>query len=91
MSVEIIYKSYNQNENLLFPPSLVELILDNHPIKTVSAIIDRLDISGIESTYKCGGMTSFLPLMNLKVIVYSYMYNIYSGRRMECLLHENVN
>lgn len=91
MSAKIIYKSYNQNDSLLFPPSLGELIPENHPVRTVSAIIDRLDISGIESTYKGGGTSSFHPRMLLKVIVYSYMCNVYSGRRMERLLRENVN
>ena len=40
-------------------------------------MIDRLDISGIESTYKGGGTSSFHPRMLLKVIVYSYMCNVY--------------
>ena len=91
MSTKITYKSYNQNDNLLFPPSLGELIPENHPVRTVSAIIDRLDISGIESTYMGGGTSSYHPRMLLKIIVYSYMCNVYSGRRMERLLHENVN
>ena len=91
MGAKVVYKSYNQNDSLLFPPSLGELIPENHPVRTVSAIIDRLDISGIESTYKGGGTSSFHPRMLLKVIVYSYMCNVYSGRRMERLLHENVN
>ena len=91
MSAKITYKSYNQNDNLLFPSSLGDLIPENHPVRTVSAMIDRLDISGIESTYKGGGTSSFHPRMLLKVIVYSYMCNVYSGRRMERLLHENVN
>jgi len=91
MSAKIIYKSYNQNDSLLFSVSLGELIPENHPVRAVSAIIDRLDISGIESTYKGGGTSSFHSRMLLKVIVYSYMCNVYSGRRMERLLHENVN
>ena len=91
LSTKITYKSYNQNDNLLFPPSLGELIPENHPVRTVSAIIDRLDISGIESTYMGGGTSSYHPRMLLKIIVYSYMCNVYSGRRMERLLHENVN
>ena len=70
MGAKIIHKSYNQNDNLLFPPSLGELIPENHPVRTVSAIIDRLDISDIESTYKGGGTSSFHPRMLLKVIVY---------------------
>ena len=85
MCAKIVYKSYNQNDNLLFPPSLGELIPENHPVRTVSAIIDRLDISDIESTYKGGGTSSFHPRMLLKVIVYSYRnsgdYDTRSKRR----------
>ena len=91
MGAKIVYKSYNQNDNLLFPPTLGDLIPENHPVRTVSAVIDRLDITGIESTYKGGGTSSFHPRMLLKVIVYSYMCNVYSGRQMERLLRENVN
>ena len=86
-----MYKDYNQNESLLFPPTLGELVPENHPVRIVNAVIDRLDISSIESTYKGGGTSSFHPRMLLKVIVYSYMCNVYSGRRMERLLQENVN
>ena len=86
-----MYKDYNQNESLLFPPTLGELVPKNHPVRIVNAVIDRLDISSVESTYKGGGTSSFHPRMLLKVIVYSYLCNVYSGRRMERLLQENVN
>ena len=86
-----MYKDYNQNESLLFPPTLGELVPKNHPVRIVNAVIDRLDISSVESTYKGGGTSSFHPHMLLKVIVYSYLCNVYSGRRMERLLQENVN
>ena len=56
----------------------------------VSAIIDRLDISDIESGYKGGGTSSYNPRMLLKVIVYAYLNNVYSGRQMEKLLVENI-
>ncbi len=68
-----------------------ELIPKNHSVRTLSAIIDRLDISDIEFTYKGGGTSSFHPRMLLKVIIYSYMCNVYSGRMMARQLRENVN
>ena len=52
---KIIHKFYNQNDSLLLPPSLGELIPPAHPVRVVNNILDRLDISGIESTYKGGG------------------------------------
>ena len=87
---KVIYKSYNPNDNLLFPPCLGDYLPQNHPSRVVSAIIDKLDISEIEAGYKGGGTSSYNPRMLLKVIVYAYLNNVYSGRQMEKLLVENV-
>lgn len=53
--------------------------------------IDRLDISSRKSTYKGGGTSSFHPRILLKVIVCSDLSDVYSVRRMERLLQENMN
>ena len=86
----IVYKSYAQNEIALFPLTLDEMIPSNHRARVVNAVIDRLDISAIESRYKGGGTSIYHPRMLLKVITYAYLDNVYSGRRMETLLSENV-
>ena len=88
---KIIHKIYNQNDSLLLPPSLGELIPTNHPVRVVNDILDRFDISEIESTYKSGGTSSYHPRMLLKVVVYAYLCNVYSGRQMERSLCENIH
>lgn len=88
---KIIHKFYNQNDSLLLPPSLGELIPATHPVRIVNGILDRFDISEIESTYKGGGTSSYHPRMLLKVVVYAYLCNVYSGRQMEKLLLENIH
>ena len=87
---KITFKSYNQNDNLLLPPCLGDYLPENHKARVVSAIIDRLDITEIERTYKGGGTSGYHPRMLLKVVVYSYLNNVYSGRKMEQLLVENI-
>ena len=87
---KVVYKSYNPNDNLLLPPCLGDYLPQNHPARVVSAMIDRLDISGIEAGYAGGGTSSYNPRMLLKVIVYAYLNNVYSGRQMEKLLVENI-
>ena len=87
---KVLYKSYTQNDYFLFPPCIVDFIPENHPVRTVNAILDNFDISEIESTYKGGGTTSYHPRMLLKIVVYAYLTNLYSGRRMASLLEENV-
>ena len=87
---KVIFKSYNPNDNLLLPPCLGDYLPQNHPARVVSAIIDHLDISEIEAGYVGGGTSSYNPRMLLKVIVYAYLNNVYSGRQMEKLLVENI-
>ena len=87
---KVTFKSYNPNDNLLLPPCLGDYLPENHNARVVSAITDRLDISEIERGYKGGGASSYNPRMLLKVIVYAYLNNIYSGRRMERLLVEDI-
>ena len=87
---KLVYKSYAQNEIALFPLNLEEMVPANHKARVVNAVIDRLDISAIEGKYKSGGTSIYHPRMLLKVITYAYLDNVYSGRRMETLLNENV-
>ena len=88
---KVVYKSYNQNDNLLFPHCIGDFIPENDPVRVLDAIVEHLDISAIEATYKGGGASSFAPRMLLKVILYAYLQNIHSGRRMEALLKRDVN
>ena len=86
----LVYKSYAQNEIALFPLNLEEMVPANHKARVVNAVIDRLDISAIESGYKSGGASIYHSRMLLKVITYAYLDNVYSCRRMETLLNEKV-
>lgn len=88
---QAIFKSYHQHQAMLLPPSLEELIEAHHPVRTISEIVDKLDISAIEAKYAGGGASSFHPRMMLKVLIYSYMTNIYSSRKMERALKENIH
>ena len=88
---KIVFKDYNPSQNFLLPPSLEELIEENHPVRTVSAVIDRLDLSGLIKRYKPGGTSVYHPRMLLKVLVYGYLCNIYSSRKLEEALKQNVH
>ena len=53
---KVVYKSYNQNDNLLFPHCIGDFISENDPVRVLDAIVEHLDISAIEATYKGGGL-----------------------------------
>ena len=88
---KITFKSDNQKQNLLFPPSLDDLIPRTHSVRVVDSIIDRLDISDILSSYRGGGNSCFHPRVMLKILVYAYLNNIYSSRRIEEQLSQNIH
>ena len=87
---KLAIKSDNRKQNLLLPPSLDELVPENHMVRVVDAVIDRLDISDILSTYRGGGSSAFNPKMMLKVLVFAYLSNVYSSRRIEDLLRRDI-
>jgi len=85
-----LFKAYSQNQQFLFPPSLDSMIEVNHPVRVVDEVIDRVDIDIIIKKYKGGGATSYHPRMLLKVLVYGYLNNTYSSRRIEASIKENI-
>jgi transposase len=87
----IYVKEYNQGQLMLLPPDLQELISASHPVRLVSAMVDKLDLSPLYASLDGGGAPIFHPKMMLKVILYAYMTNIYSSRRMEAALQENIH
>ena len=87
----VVFKTYNQNQLMLIPPSLEELIKPNHPVRTLNSIIDRLDLENLVNEYDGGGASSYHPRMLLKVLVYGYLCNIYSSRKLEDAVRENIH
>jgi len=86
-----VFKSHQFGQIVLLPPSLDELIDKNHPVRIVSQIIDQIDITLLEKQYKGGGTSSYHPRILLKILVYAYLDNVYSSRRIEACLKENIH
>ena len=76
---------------MLLPPSLEELIEENHPVRVVNAVIDQINVEPLLKQYKPGGTSVYHPRMLLKVLVYGYLTNIYSSRKLEAALKENIH
>ena len=85
------FQDYNQQQNWLFPPSIEQLIPRDHPVRIVNGVIEQLDLQLLTKIYAREGRPSYHPKMMLKVMVYAYMDNIYSSRKIEKALRENIN
>lgn len=90
LKANIAFKPDNQNQVLLFPGRLDENIPAVHPVRIVNEIVDKLDISDILSEYKGGGTSAYHPRMLLKILIYGYLNNIYSSRKIAQQLTENI-
>lgn len=89
--LSVAFKAYQQHQSMLLPPSLDELIAQRHPVRIVNEVLDKIDIDPLLKKYKGGGSSSFHPRMLLKVLVYSYINNNYSSRKIEAALKENIH
>lgn len=86
-----VFKPLTSNQVVLFPKSLSDMIDDNHPVRLVDRILDSIDISYVIDEYKGGGASSYSPRMMLKVLIFAYLNNIKSCRKIEKALHENIH
>lgn len=88
---KVVFKDYSPNQILLLPPSLEEMIDPNHPVRIVNQVIDRLDIDRLIQKYKGGGCSSYHPRLLLKLLVYGYLTNQYSSRKIEQAAKQNLH
>ena len=88
---KVIFKTYSPTQAMLLPPSLDELIAVNHPVRVVNEVINSLNLELLEKAYKGGGTSSYHPKMLLKILVYGYVSNTYSSRKLEAATRENIN
>jgi len=86
-----VFKSYDQSQIILFPSSLDEKIPEGSPVRLINQIVDNLDITEVIDTYKGGGTSAYYPRMMLKVVLFGYLNNIYSCRKIEQALLDRVS
>jgi transposase len=86
------YRPYFPEQDFLLPPSLREWLPEDHLSYFVSDLIDQLDLSAIESHYEREerGYPPYHPRMMTKVLVYGYCVGVFSSRRLEKRLIEDI-
>jgi transposase len=89
--IKPVFKDYNSQQTMLLPPSLDEKIEENHPVRIVNHIIDTIDLQVLLDQYPGGGAPSYYPRMMLKNWVYGYLRNIYSSRKLEEAIKQNIH
>src|SRR5215208_39021 len=86
------YRPYVPEQDLLLPPSLREWLPEDHLAYFVSDLIDALDLSAITAVYEDEerGYPPYHPVMLTKVLVYGYCVGVFSSRRIQRRLIEDI-
>jgi transposase len=86
------YRPYVPEQDLLLPPSLRDWLPADHLAYFVSDVVDALDLSAITTVYEEEerGYPPYHPVMMTKVLVYAYCVGIFSSRRIQRRLAEDV-
>src|SRR6201996_5595894 len=89
-TLSVVFKANHQHQIMAFPPSLDELVATGHPVRVVHEVLEKIDITALLQQYKPGGTSSYHPRMLLKTLVYAYINNIYSSRKIEEVLQRDI-
>ena len=79
-------------QDLLLPASLRDWLPENHLAYCVSDAVDQLGLSAIGSVYEeeDRGQPPYHPRMMVKILVHGYYVGLFSSRRMQKRLVEDV-
>jgi transposase len=86
------YRAYLPEQDLLLPPSLRDWLPEDHLAYFVCDVVEQLDLSAIESVYEEEerGQPPYHPRMMTKILIYGYCVGVFSSRRMQKKLSEDV-
>ena len=86
------YRPYFPDQELLLPPSLRAWLPESHLAYFVSDVVDNLDLSAMDAVYgkEKRGQPPYDPRMMTKVLVYGYCVGVFSSRRIERRLVEDI-
>src|SRR5450432_3842952 len=86
------YRPYYPDEELLLPPSLRDWLPERHLAYFVSDVVDNLDLSAMDAVYgtEKRGQPPYDPQMMTKILVYGYCVGVFSSRRIERHLVEDI-
>ena len=89
--LKVVFKQDYRQQGMLIPLDLNDMVAADHPVRIVNVVLDKVDISEIIRQFRPGGTSSYHPRMLLKVIVFGYINNIYSSRKIEEAVKSNIH
>jgi transposase len=84
------YLTYNPEQAYLLPPSVRDVLGEEHLCFFLHRTVERLDLSAFEQGYVEEGRAAYHPALLLKVWLYAYVLGITGSRRLEQRVKEDL-
>jgi transposase len=84
------FRPINRDTGFLLPPSVDEWLPQRHLARFVVEVIDRLDLSELEKSYRGSGSASYHPAMLLGLLIYGCATGVFSSRALERASYDSV-
>lgn len=84
------FRPINRDTGFLLPPSVDEWLPQRHLARFVVEVVEGLDLSELEKTYRGSGSASYHPAMLLGLLVYGYATRVFSSRALERATYDSV-
>ena len=84
------FQTINRETAYLLPPSLQDWLPERHLARFVVDIVERLELSELESCYGGGGKQPYHPAILLALLFYGYATGVFSSRKLEQSTYDSV-
>ena len=84
------FLTYNPEQAYLLPPSVRDVLGEDHVCFFLHRAVERLDLSAFEQPYVEEGRPAYHPALLLKVWLYAYALGVTSSRRLEQRVREDL-
>lgn len=86
------FRPYLPDQDFLLPPSPHDWLPESHLAYFVSDVVDQLDLSTVYAKYSDDerGQPAYHPRMMTKLLVYGYCVGVYSSRKIQQRIIEDV-
>jgi len=84
------FKHYDKDQLPMFPLDIGELIDDNHLVRVINSFGDELSMELLSKPFEKVGKPPYHPRMMMKVLLYSYSTKLFSARKIEKALLQDV-
>jgi len=84
------FKHYDKDQLPMFPLDIGEMIDENHLVRVINSFVDDLSMELLGKPFEKVGKPAYHPRMMMKVILYSYSTKLFSTRKMEKALLQDI-